>query len=136
MPVSIITLSLLSVTPMELKMKKTLPILMALMLFSGGVAAISSGSSMQGDCEKYDYETMRVARLYSGSSYDGDSYPLAASFKRKNGEVTPMIPVFRGDPSIEGRNIFSMLLAAKTLNMPVAISCHRRMIDTISLIAE
>ena len=117
-------------------MKKTLPVLMVLMLFSGAAAAFSAGSSMSNSCESYDYETMRVAKLYSGSSYDGDSYPLSASFKRKNGEVTPMIPVFRGDPSIEGRNIFSMLLAAKTLNMPVAISCHRRMIDTVSLIDE
>lgn len=84
-------------------------------------------------CE--EYKTMHVLQLYSGSSSDGETYPLAASFRREDGTKTGLIQVYRGKASNEHKNIFSMLLTAKTLNLPVMMSCYKgSLIDTIYLL--
>lgn len=119
-------------------MKKTLSACIILMLFSEipNVFAdeIDTIELRWAACE--EYKSMHVEDIYSGSASDGETYPPAASFRREDGTKTGMIPVYRNKASNEHKNIFSMLLTAKALNLPVMMSCFRKgsSIDTLYLL--
>ncbi len=128
-------------------MKKTLLACLLLMLSSGmsytyaeEIEEIEEIEEMEeivlsrraASCGGAAYQDFYVNRIYSGSVSLGRDYPASVELVRPDGTKYGSVIVTRPkEPGVEYRNVFSMLILAKTLRTKIQVSCDGNYIDTV-----